>query len=232
MDEKKLTEKPGYYAVIPASVRYDKSLSPNAKLLYGEITALLNFKNKCFATNAYFARLYEISEVQVSRLIKQLVDGKHVFTEMSVTPKGTERLIYIALNINDNTPLIKNDNRGVIKNDKHNNKSINNASLFDNKEDADFCFIKEFNTLRNSKFQLTIKSKWRENLRERLREGYKVKDIIEALKNAMASEYHAKNNFNDLTPEFITRQDKLEKYANFIPTKKEEDKPQKITMNF
>ena len=30
----------GYYAVIPAEVRYDKSLKPNAKLLYGELTSL------------------------------------------------------------------------------------------------------------------------------------------------------------------------------------------------
>ena len=28
--------KPSYYAVIPADVRYDPRLKPNAKLLYGE----------------------------------------------------------------------------------------------------------------------------------------------------------------------------------------------------
>ena len=31
-----------YYAVIPANIRYDDDLTPNAKLMYGEITALSN----------------------------------------------------------------------------------------------------------------------------------------------------------------------------------------------
>jgi DNA-binding Lrp family transcriptional regulator len=71
-----------YYAVIPANVRYDKSLKDKAKLLYGEITALCNDKGYCWASNTYFADLYDISRETVSRLIKNLVDSGYLINKI------------------------------------------------------------------------------------------------------------------------------------------------------
>lgn len=67
-----------YYAIIPANVRYDKDLAPNAKLLYGEITALCNEKGYCWASNQYFAELYNVSDRTIKNWISQLTDKGYI----------------------------------------------------------------------------------------------------------------------------------------------------------
>ena len=61
-----MNEKPNYYAIIPANVRYS-DLKPNAKLLYGEITALSNKHGYCFASN-----LYNVNKNTISSWITDL----------------------------------------------------------------------------------------------------------------------------------------------------------------
>jgi len=86
MEDKK--EKPNYYAILTADVRYDKRLTANAKLLYAEITALTNAKGYCWSTNAYFANLYGVSNTSISKWVSQLVklgylDMKLIYREGS-----------------------------------------------------------------------------------------------------------------------------------------------------
>ena len=68
-----MNETPNYYAILPARVRYDNRLKANEKLLYAEITALCNKTGKCFATNTYFSRLYNVTPQSISNWISNLV---------------------------------------------------------------------------------------------------------------------------------------------------------------
>lgn len=77
-----MQEQPSYYAVIPANVRYDETLTANARLLYGEITALCQKEGYCWASNAYFAELYGVSNGTVSRWIGQLEAAGHISSEV------------------------------------------------------------------------------------------------------------------------------------------------------
>ena len=73
--------KPSYYAVIPAHVRYDETLPPNAKLLYGEITALCNMEGFCWASNRYFAELYGVKIRAVQNWIDALRSAGHILVD-------------------------------------------------------------------------------------------------------------------------------------------------------
>lgn len=72
-----------YYAIIPANVRYDKSLPNGAKLLYGEITSLCNEKGYCWANNHYFSELYEISDRTIIRWLNFLQKRAYIIVEIT-----------------------------------------------------------------------------------------------------------------------------------------------------
>ena len=67
-----MSEKPNYFAVLPSDVRYNKKLSPMERLLYAEITCLTNHKGYCWASNAYFGRLFDRNPKSISRNLQNL----------------------------------------------------------------------------------------------------------------------------------------------------------------
>ena len=121
--------KKSYYAIIPAHIRYDSSIPANAKLLYGEITALCNAEGYCWAGNAYFADLYGVSKKSVSNWITTLSKRGYISVEMKykegtaeildryirIVPEGIEKIFH--------TPMeekVKDNNTGS-------NNTLNNT---------------------------------------------------------------------------------------------------------
>lgn len=88
--EEQTSSQPSYYAVIPANVRYAK-IPPNAKLLYGEITALCNKEGYCWASNQYLADLYGVTIRVVQMWLEKLREKNFI----SITQTGEKRQIFI-----------------------------------------------------------------------------------------------------------------------------------------
>ena len=120
-------EKPNYYAVIPAEVRYNKKLTPNAKLLYAEITALCNMNGKCTASTQYFCRLYEVSKVSIQKWLKILEDN-HYIDRVNIYRVGSKEIISRVITLR-NSPS---------KEKFIDNTTINNTNLTDSNKKALF----------------------------------------------------------------------------------------------
>ena len=73
----------GQWAILPAMVRYDPKLPPNAKLIYAEIAAKINEDGYCFAHNHYFAERFNLKADTVSSLIKRLADAGYIEVDLS-----------------------------------------------------------------------------------------------------------------------------------------------------
>ncbi|MGF2140122.1 helix-turn-helix domain-containing protein [Enterococcus innesii] len=121
-----MAEHRSYYAIIPANIRYDTRLMPNAKLLYGEITALCNEKGYCWASNDYFADLYNVKKETISRWVSDLEKFGYIRRSI-VFKEGTKQIInrYIFLN---QEGIDEKINTPIDEKVKDNNTSINNTN--------------------------------------------------------------------------------------------------------
>ena len=80
------------YSVIPARVRDDHTLRPNAKLLYGELSALAQAEGYCWASNAYLAEQLGVAPKTVEGLLRQLKDRGHIRLEVERSEETNEVL--------------------------------------------------------------------------------------------------------------------------------------------
>ena len=124
-----MKEKPNYYAIIPAEVRYSKALIPNAKLLYAEITALCNMNGKCTASTEYFCRVYEVSRASIQNWLSLLEKNGYI-TRVLIYRQGSKEILSRYIKLVDKPSLkMCTDNTNI---------NITNTNLTDSNKKAFF----------------------------------------------------------------------------------------------
>lgn len=123
----KIHKYPGYTALLPPRVRYDRELCSTSKLLYAEVSAMADVTGFCWATNNYLGRLLGITKTRVSSLLAELEEHGYIMSEVLRDEKGavTERRLFITdaglmrlppVSMNTRPPIPENMNRGIQKN--------------------------------------------------------------------------------------------------------------------
>ena len=120
-------DKPTYYGVLPAEVRYHPKLNSSQKVLYTEIDALSTKQGYCFASNAYFADLYGVHKGTISAWIKALKDAKSIKVFYEITKGNVEIRKITPLHKNMNPPSGKAESP-LHKKLKYNNTKYNNTT--------------------------------------------------------------------------------------------------------
>ena len=115
----------------------------------------------------------------------------------STNSTSVESVQQCSTNPTDNDNDNVTDNVNVINNNNINFDKL--LSFLNSKTGRNFKVINK-----------TVKGKYL----ARLKDGYSKQDILDAVSNAVKSDYHKGENFKYLTPEFFSRSETLDKYSN------------------
>lgn len=122
-----------------------------------------------------------------------------------------------------------------------NNKDLSNGELslnfFKNedkinsgakKTDIDFDKLLKYLNEKTGKRMRVVSTSVKNSFKARLKDGYTKNDIVNAIDNAVKSEYHKENNFQYLTIEFFSRSATIDKYG-FISSKQTNNESKKVS---
>lgn len=90
-----------YDISLSREVKTERSLPPLARLLYGDICAIVKNHGECTVTNRVWAKEYGVSLKTISRHIAALVKARYIRTEMALDYYGNYFRYIIPLKTHD-----------------------------------------------------------------------------------------------------------------------------------
>tara|TARA_R100000655_G_scaffold101275_2_gene146277 strand:+ start:8653 stop:9249 length:597 start_codon:yes stop_codon:yes gene_type:complete len=193
-----MKEKPNYYAVIPSEVRY-ADITPNAKLLYAEITALTSMNGKCNASTNYFAELYKVSKTSIQNWLKCLEDNKFI-TRKNIYKEGSKEILsrYIKLfeyptqnKLRDNNNITYSNNNITYSKGRFKKPTINDIKKYclerKNQVDAETFF--DFYESKNWKVGKNKMKDWKACVRTWEKRNYKTNNNTTSHRHQAGQDY-------------------------------------------
>ena len=181
-----MNEQPSYYAILTAQVRYDNRLTLMQKIMYAEITALSNKNRYCYASNGYFAKLYDCSAQTISKSVTNLQRCGYVHVEVIRTKEGTTRKIYPL------DPVITNNKGGsnqipggIVSNYQQNNTSNNIIDIQEIKQ----LIVRYFIDKVDGAYDVVPEASLYDNLKTIISKGYTVEQIKKLIDHK-AAQFH------------------------------------------
>lgn len=132
-------------------------------------------------------KLFE--EKRVKRSEAGIAGANKRWQEIANDSKRISTIAKIADNVNDNV----------------------NVNVIDN---IDYQALLEFVNKSFGRNFKVVSDKIQRSYKARLKDGYKKEDIINAIRNCKENPYHKENNYQYCTPEFFSRAETLDKYAD------------------
>jgi len=129
----KENQKPSYFSILTAPVRYSTVLNDFEKLLFSELTALANAKGYATASNSYLAYVFGKSERTIARSLETM--KKHGYIRVETMREGKKivaRNIYVISEAEQKTLSFMNDSAKTDDTDKFDKTNTKDTDKFDN----------------------------------------------------------------------------------------------------
>lgn len=218
------------YLIIPKVVAIRADLTPNDKLIYALINSFTNNGQDCYASNGYIGRQLALSQRTIQTSLQKLEKMKLI--ERKVINRNERSLNTLVKNLGAPSatvaevpsakiaepPLKKLHTNTLVYTKDYNQIDIEKKSKDDFKE-----YLDVFNEVVNGKYRV-MSEKTTRQIKKLISIGYTIDDWRTAIAKAYKNDYLCGrgdgSSTNYLTPEYISRPEKFQKWLQDNSTKK------------
>ena len=222
-----------------------KTGSPTKKMILFMLADRANDEGFCWPSLKTIAKVCELNEATVSRNIKSMINDGLLWAEKKkMGGKFNNNVYHLTLNhiaqdhMAEDQPPHDSESADRIAQSQveppvqpainpHSAESGESASEHEQSKQrgeapttagpSSADFFERFKEVTGKNLRV-MDEKFKRQFRARIKEGFTLEEMVTATRNAFASEHHQKNR-QYLTPEFITRADKLQTWLYSAPDK-------------